>query len=110
MFNSTLLQEKRKEKGYTLVTLSEKIKKEFNIVVDPRTISTWENNKNAHPRKPALLVVCKVLDIQPTDLYIDEQKECHNDESILNIVEKIIFIYKKDSADYRIKQIRDILS
>ena len=108
VFNSRLLKETRQQKGYTLLTLSEAIKENCKYNIDPRTISSWENNTNSNPRKTALLAVCKVLELQPADLHIDNMVDSE-DINILVMIEKIISIYKKDKKDLRIKQIYDIL-
>ncbi|MBO5249091.1 MAG: helix-turn-helix transcriptional regulator [Clostridia bacterium] len=109
MFNSKLLQERRKEKGYTLLTLSQAMKNECNCVVDPRTISSWENNTSSNPRKKTLMAVSKILDLEVGELYVDDNIVDSEDIRFLSIIEKIISIHKRDKADIRLKQIREIL-
>ena len=109
MFNSKLLRERRKEKGFTLFALSQEIKNECNCDVDPRTISSWENNIASNPRKTALIAVSKVLDLKLGELYVDDNNTDFEDISVLSIFEKIISIYKKNRDDIRLEQIKEIL-
>ena len=109
MFNSKLLRDRRKEKGFTLFTLSQAVKNECNCDVDPRTISSWENNTASNPRKTTLIAVSKVLDLKAGELYVDNNIVDSEDINFLSLIEKIISIYKRDKSDIRLKQIREIL-
>lgn len=109
MFNSKLLKERRKEKGFTLFTLSQAIKNECGIVVDPRTISSWENNICSNPRRKSLLAICKILNLETGDLYVDDNMLDSDNTDFLFMLEKVISIYKKNKNDIRITQIRGIL-
>lgn len=111
MFKGSVLREARERAGYTLIGLAEALKEEYGrLIVDYTTISQWEVNPAASPRKANIKRVADFLKIPIEDLYsdtLDEEIEINLD--ILEMIERIIAIYKRDPNDIRIKKIESIL-
>lgn len=111
MFRGDVLREAREKAGYTLMGLSEALKEEYgSLVVDYTTLSQWEISPTAAPRKGNIRKVANFLNISLTDLYENEIPLVSDNEiDILDLIEKIISIYKINSNDERIKKVNTIL-
>ena len=111
MFRGDVLREAREKAGYTLMGLSEALKEEYgSLVVDYTTLSQWEISPTAAPRKGNIRKVADFLNISLTDLYENEIPLVSDNEiDILDLIEKIISIYKINSNDERIKKVNTIL-
>lgn len=111
MFRGDLLRKARERAGYTLIGLSQALKEEYgSVVVDYTTLSQWEINPTAAPRKGNIKKVADFLDISLSDLYDNKVPSMNGNEiDVLNLIGKIINIYKKDPNDNRIKKIDSIL-
>ena len=80
------------------------------MVVDYTTLSQLEINPTAAPRKGNIRKVADFLNISLTDLYENEIPLVSDNEiDILDLIEKIISIYKINSNDERIKKVNTIL-
>lgn len=111
MFKGSVLREAREKAGYTLLELAEALKKEYGTcVVDFTTLSQWEINPNASPRKGNIKRVAAFLNVPLSQLY-EETESKSNDESInvLLLIEKLIKIHKENPEDERLKKIELIL-
>lgn len=111
MFRGDVLREAREKAGYTLMGLSKALKEEYgSLVVDYTTLSQWEISPTAAPRKGNIRKVADFLNISLTDLYENEIPLVSDNEiDILDLIEKIISIYKINSNDERIKKVNIIL-
>ncbi len=111
MFRGDVLREAREKAGYTLMGLSKVLKEEYgSLVVDYTTLSQWEISPTAAPRKGNIRKVADFLNISLTDLYENEIPLVSDNEiDILDLIEKIISIYKINSNDERIKKVNTIL-
>lgn len=111
MFRGDVLRQAREKAGYTLMGLSEALKEEYGgLVVDYTTLSQWEISPNAAPRKGNIKKVAEFLRIPLSDLYGDEEvSNLENQAEILDLIEKIISIYKTNPEDKRIEKIRVLL-
>lgn len=111
MFRGDVLREAREKARYTLMGLSEALKEEYgSMVVDYTTLSQWEISPTAAPRKGNIRKVADFLNISLTDLYENEIPLVSDNEiDILDLIEKIISIYKINSNDERIKRVNTIL-
>lgn len=91
--------------------LSKALKEEYgSLVVDYTTLSQWEINPTAASRKGNIRKVADFLNISLTDLYENEIPLVSDNEiDILDLIEKIISIYKINSNDERIKKVNTIL-
>lgn len=112
MFKGYVLREAREKAGYTLIGLSQALKEEYgSLVVDYTTLSQWEISPTASPRKGNIKKVAEFLSIPISDLYDDNEMPLtsENELDVLNLIEKIIRIYKENPNDERIKKIDTIL-
>lgn len=111
MFKGDVLREAREKAGYTLMGLSQALKEEYgSLVVDYTTLSQWEISPTAAPRKGNIKKVAAFLDISLSDLYDSETPLMRENEiDILNLIERIISIYRVNPNDERIKKIETIL-
>lgn len=111
MFKGDVLREAREKAGYTLIGLAQALKEEYgSLVVDYTTLSQWEISPTAAPRKGNIKKVADFLDISLSDLYDNEMPPMRENEiQVLNMIERIISIYKVNPYDERIKKINTIL-
>lgn len=111
MFRGEVLREAREQAGYTLKGLSEALKEEYGgLVVDYTTLSQWEINPFAAPRKGNIKKVAEFLRIPLSDLYSDEEAAKLEEQiEILDLIQRIIDIYKLNPDDKRIEKIRLLL-
>lgn len=111
MFRGDVLRKAREKAGYTLIGLSQALKEEYgSLVVDYTTLSQWEINPTAAPRKGNIKKVADFLGVSLADLYDkDAPLMSENEIDVLNLIEKIISIYKINPNDGRIKKINNIL-
>ena len=111
-FRGAVLRLAREKAGLTLMGLSKALEKEYGtFVVDYTTLSQWEINPKAAPRKGKLKKVADFLGVKMSDLY-DEKEVSRVDSSvdIISLIEKMIIIYKLDPNDTRLERIETILS
>ena len=112
MFRGDILRAAREKAGYTLIGLSQALKEEYGgLVVDYTTLSQWEISPTAAPRKGNIKKVAEFLNISLSDLYDNEIPLVRSESEIdiLNLIERIINIYKVNPNDERIKKIDTIL-
>lgn len=110
-FNGSVLKEARENAGLTLLELSMAIHKKYGTTIDISTISRWENCPTSRPRSGNLQRVADLLGINVSTLYCNDEKEADNLEDI-NIVEmmyKLLAIYKADQNDERLARVNLIL-
>ena len=112
MFRGEILRAAREKAGYTLIGLSQALKEEYGgLVVDYTTLSHWEISPTAAPRKGNIKKLAEFLNISLSDLYDNEipLMRSESEIDILNLIERIINIYKVSPNDERIKKIDTIL-
>lgn len=112
MFKGYVLRNARKKAGYTLVGLAEALKEEYGVlVVDYTTLSQWEINPIAAPRKGNLKKVADFLKLPIEELYEEESEKVKNesDVDILELVETLIKVYRKNPNDKRLEKVKVLL-
>lgn len=112
MFRGDVLRKNREMKNYTLKGLSDALKEKYGrYIVNFTTLSQWETNPKAAPRKKNLLIVADFLGLSLNDLY-DDEPEIISDEmkvDIISIIAKMIRLYYENPQDERLFQIQTLI-